>query len=232
MQSFKIEVLVGVFLLLALLCLGFLAVKVSGFSIGKSNDRYLVYSHFEQVGGLTVRSKVAISGVEIGQVLAIEYDQKTMLQNLVCYPGIGPILLREIFLKTKGWNHNYKYLPDFEYWLRLSDFGKFKRIPKTLGGYRIHPKSNHVRDVSIDQANEMYNLIVNYLTDKKFNKSINTKLSLATAALLSGKIHLKSRRFILAIKFFFKSLKLYHLIFFKRVFWSSIISALRIQLYK
>ena len=27
---------------------------------------------------MTVRSKVAISGVEIGQVLAIEYDQKTM----------------------------------------------------------------------------------------------------------------------------------------------------------
>jgi len=77
-QSFKIEVLVGVFLLLALLCLGFLAIKVSGFSLGKSDDRYLVHSHFEQVGGLTVRAKVAISGVEIGQVLAIEYDQKTM----------------------------------------------------------------------------------------------------------------------------------------------------------
>ena len=27
---------------------------------------------------MTVRSKVAISGVEIGQVLAIEYDQETM----------------------------------------------------------------------------------------------------------------------------------------------------------
>ena len=52
MQSLKIEVLVGVFLLLSLLCLGFLAVKVSGFSLGKSNDRYLLYSHFEQVGGL------------------------------------------------------------------------------------------------------------------------------------------------------------------------------------
>ena len=78
MQSLKIEVLVGVFLLLSLLCLGFLAVKVSGFSLGKSNDRYLLYSHFEQVGGLAVRSKVAVSGVEIGQVLAIEYDQETM----------------------------------------------------------------------------------------------------------------------------------------------------------
>ena len=78
MHSLKIEVLVGAFLLLSLLCLGFLAIKVSGFSLGKSNDRYLLYSHFEQVGGLTVRSKVAISGVEIGQVLAIEYDQKTM----------------------------------------------------------------------------------------------------------------------------------------------------------
>ena len=65
-------------MLISLLCLGFLAVKVSGFSLGKSNDRYLLYSHFEQVGGLTVRSKVAISGVEIGQVLAIEYDQETM----------------------------------------------------------------------------------------------------------------------------------------------------------
>ena len=78
MQSLKIEVLVGVFLLLSLLCLGFLAVKVSGFSLGKSNDRYLLYAHFEQVGGLTVRSKVAISGVEVGQVLVIEYDQETM----------------------------------------------------------------------------------------------------------------------------------------------------------
>ena len=78
MQSLKIEVLVGVFLLLSLLCLGFLAVKVSGFSLGKSNDRYLLYAHFEQVGGLTVRSKVAISGVEVGQVLVIEYDQKTL----------------------------------------------------------------------------------------------------------------------------------------------------------
>ena len=46
-------------------------------SLGKSDDRYLVSSlHFEQVGGLTVRAKVAISGGEIGQVLAIEYDQK------------------------------------------------------------------------------------------------------------------------------------------------------------
>ena len=78
MQSLKIEVLVGVFFLLSLLCIGVLAVKVSGFSLGKSNDRYLLYSHFEQVGGLTIRSKVAISGVEIGQVLAIEYDQETM----------------------------------------------------------------------------------------------------------------------------------------------------------
>ena len=78
MQSMKIEVLVGVFLLLSLLCLGFLAVKVSGFSLGKSDDRYLLYAHFEQVGGLTARSKVAISGVEIGQVLVIEYDQKTL----------------------------------------------------------------------------------------------------------------------------------------------------------
>ena len=78
MQSLKIEVLVGLFLLLALLCLGVLAVKVSGFSLGKSNDRYLLYTHFEEVGGLTVRSKVAISGVEIGQVLEIIYDQKTM----------------------------------------------------------------------------------------------------------------------------------------------------------
>ncbi len=77
MQMRTIEIVVGAFMLAGLISLAILATRMSGFSLDADADTYSVYANFENVGGLSVRSKVSIAGVEVGQVAAISYDKDT-----------------------------------------------------------------------------------------------------------------------------------------------------------
>lgn len=75
------EIGVGAFLLAGIVALLLLALNVSGLNL-ESKDTYKVYARFENIGGLTERSKVTMSGVLIGQVSNIRLD-KDALQALV-----------------------------------------------------------------------------------------------------------------------------------------------------
>jgi phospholipid/cholesterol/gamma-HCH transport system substrate-binding protein len=72
-----IEVLVGFFMLAGVGALLILALQVSGLSLSKGQGSYTIYAQFDDLGGLSVRGKVAMAGVTIGKVSAIELDKKT-----------------------------------------------------------------------------------------------------------------------------------------------------------
>ena len=75
------EIGVGAFLLAGMVALLMLALNVSGLNL-ESKNTYKVYARFENIGGLTKRSKVTMSGVLIGQVSNIRLDEDA-LQALV-----------------------------------------------------------------------------------------------------------------------------------------------------
>ena len=68
------DLVVGSFVLAGLLALGYLSVRVGGISSGELSGLTL-YAHFDDIGGLTPRAKVTISGVKVGQVKAISLDE-------------------------------------------------------------------------------------------------------------------------------------------------------------
>lgn len=74
-----VELAVGVFMLVGALSLAVLAINVSGLGLSKQEGSYKVYALFENVGGLTARSKVSMSGVTIGQVSAIRIDPERLM---------------------------------------------------------------------------------------------------------------------------------------------------------
>ena len=74
MQNRTLEVGVGLFLLAGLLAFLLLALRVSGLTVGADNT-YKVYANFDNIAGLTVRSKVTMAGVTIGKVTAIDLDR-------------------------------------------------------------------------------------------------------------------------------------------------------------
>lgn len=70
-----LEVGVGLFLLAGLLALLLLALRVSGLTLGATQDTYKVHAYFDNIAGLTVRAKVTMAGVTIGKVTAIDLDR-------------------------------------------------------------------------------------------------------------------------------------------------------------
>ena len=76
MNSRMVEIGVGLFVALGLAALFMLAMQVSNLSAVTSSDSYTLTAGFENIGGLKVRSPVTVSGVRVGRVDAIDYDDK------------------------------------------------------------------------------------------------------------------------------------------------------------
>ncbi len=66
------ETLVGLFMILGIVALGFMAIQVSGLSwYANKTNYYKVTADFDNVGGLKVRAPVMIAGVSVGEVANI-----------------------------------------------------------------------------------------------------------------------------------------------------------------
>lgn len=62
------------------------------------------------------------------------------LRWAVCSPGVGALVRREVYERVGGWNESYRYVPDFEWWLRMRDV-RFLRVQEPLGAWRAHDGS-------------------------------------------------------------------------------------------
>ena len=76
MRIRTLEIGVGLFLLAGLLALLLLSLRVSGLNVD-SSDTYQLYAYFDNIAGLSVRSKVTMAGVTIGKVTAIDLDRES-----------------------------------------------------------------------------------------------------------------------------------------------------------
>lgn len=74
-----IETMVGLFVLLGMLGLVFLALKAANLGSVSGGDTYMVQARFDNIGGLKVRAPVRSAGVTVGRVTAIELDGKSYL---------------------------------------------------------------------------------------------------------------------------------------------------------
>ena len=75
MKRSSIETSVGIFVLIGIICVGYLTIK-----LGKlewfGQDNYTLYARFQSVSGLKNGANVEIAGIQIGSVSGIAYDQE------------------------------------------------------------------------------------------------------------------------------------------------------------
>jgi phospholipid/cholesterol/gamma-HCH transport system substrate-binding protein len=76
MEKYKIETMVGVFVLVGLLCVAYLTIKLGKLDVIGGNA-YEVTAKFNDVTGLKTGAYVELAGVRIGKVDAIVLDPKT-----------------------------------------------------------------------------------------------------------------------------------------------------------
>lgn len=82
MQMRTLEIGVGALILAGVASLVALAINVSGLSLTEKAGGYTIFARFENVGGLTERAKVSLSGVQIGEVSAIRIDPRMLMADV------------------------------------------------------------------------------------------------------------------------------------------------------
>jgi glycosyltransferase involved in cell wall biosynthesis len=91
-------------------------------------------------------------GHELGQLRTSDYDRYLLPHsNLVhcCF-----LYRRECMERLGGYDPKFVYSEDWEYWIRLSEHYRLKRVPQLLYRYRFHPASM-TSDVVRDTARGM-----------------------------------------------------------------------------
>lgn len=102
MKKFDLELGVGVFVLIGILCLGYLSIKLGRLEVF-GERRYTVYAEFEKAGGIKTGSVVEIAGVDVGKVKSIKLKED--YQALVELTIYKDVRLQEdaiASIKTKG----------------------------------------------------------------------------------------------------------------------------------
>lgn len=78
MQRKTLDVWVGLFVVLGVLALVFLALKAGNMSSLSFNQKlYSIHSKFDNIGGLKVRAAVKSAGVVVGRVESIQFDDNS-----------------------------------------------------------------------------------------------------------------------------------------------------------
>jgi phospholipid/cholesterol/gamma-HCH transport system substrate-binding protein len=81
MKKASIETAVGLFVLIGILCVGYLTVKLGKMEI-MGKDYYNVDAQFDSVTGLKVGANVEMAGVPIGKVEAIALDPERQVARV------------------------------------------------------------------------------------------------------------------------------------------------------
>lgn len=74
MRMRYIEISVGAFMVMGMVAIVLMAFRVSGLTMSGSGDTYTIKARFENLGGLTDKAKVSMSGVTIGRVTKVYLD--------------------------------------------------------------------------------------------------------------------------------------------------------------
>ncbi len=101
MKKFDLEFAVGLFMIIGILCLGYLSIKFGKMEI-LGEEGYEIQAVFSNSGGLKAGSSVVIAGVEVGRVKRIALDdyQARVVINLPLHVKIQEDAIASI--KTKG----------------------------------------------------------------------------------------------------------------------------------
>ncbi len=78
MKKYSIETAVGVFVVVGLMCVGYMTVNLGKLSLFRG-DTYPLRARFASVSGLRVGSAVEVYGVEVGSVMRLGMDAERQL---------------------------------------------------------------------------------------------------------------------------------------------------------
>lgn len=108
------------------------------------------------------------NGTLVEKVNVREHDYRYMFSKYSCYVGPGAFFKRSVIKIIGGRNSRFKYVGDFEFWLKLGLYGEFRKIPHNLASFRVHSSSQSQYAKGKEMAEEHKKLIDEILSFQNF----------------------------------------------------------------
>lgn len=103
MQKYKKETVVGIFMLIGLICVAYMAVNLGDINL-LGSETYILYGRFQKVTGLQTGNAVDMLGLNIGKVIGFQMDQKdqVVMVTMEIDQGIKVYDDALVAIKTEG----------------------------------------------------------------------------------------------------------------------------------
>lgn len=101
MEKTKLELIVGAFVLVGIVCLGYLSIKLGKLEV-IGGDLYEVDAQFNSASGLKAGATVEIAGVEVGRVKSIMLKEDRAVVKLAVQNGTKLYSDTIASIKTRG----------------------------------------------------------------------------------------------------------------------------------
>jgi phospholipid/cholesterol/gamma-HCH transport system substrate-binding protein len=103
MKKTSVDLGVGIFVLIGLMCVGYLTIRLGKMEVFK-DEHYILNARFQSVAGLKAGANIEIAGVSVGQVDAISLDLKEHVAMVQLKIKKGVILTDDVIasIKTAG----------------------------------------------------------------------------------------------------------------------------------
>lgn len=160
------------------------AIKILVNQAETSGGNVVVYPGYELIDS---------DGVKIKDVKPLFTDQKNIVERFYCPVGPGALFSKNLFDSCGGWRADLRQIPDFEFWLRLTNKANFIFYDGVLSSFRVHANSTTHAISDHAKADESVDVAVSLIKTGAVD-GFRSNRFLASAYIFSACLHLRSGR--------------------------------------
>jgi glycosyltransferase involved in cell wall biosynthesis len=103
------------------------------------------------------------NGIILKTNILPEYSDEIMIGQNVCLPGPGVIFRRNAAIEIGGRSTKWKFVGDYDFWLRLSRLGKIQKLPEVMAQWRSSSSSTSILNRGENMAMERIEVMEEFL---------------------------------------------------------------------
>lgn len=120
-------------------------------------------------------------GEHVAVITNLDYSYVDMLRHHLCMPGPCALFRRSVLDLVGGWNPRFRWVADYDFWLRIGLHGPMLRVPELLATWRHHVATATTTAPRLAMATEQVAVTLEFFQRTDLPDSIRALETEATA---------------------------------------------------
>ena len=120
------------------------------------------------------------NGNFVREVLVEEYSDEKLIGRFMCLPGPGAFIRKSAALQIGGRRDKWRFVGDYDFWLRISRVGYLEKRDALLAQWRFHDDSTSIAQRGSKMAQERTSVIDEFIEEFKISRRL-TRMARAHA---------------------------------------------------